>query len=155
MPHGNAIEHDKPCFRTSKDVLEKTKENLSKGIPPKKVYGRINDACLGVFLSTLQSTNLRDTRQVYQQSENLKKKRKEDEINDHQGELASVIEFQRREKEFVTNVSCIRDSFHVFVGTTIQLSDVAKFVAIWMKCSVLTQLLIFANTGLLILVMET
>ena len=37
LHHGNAIEHDKPNFRTSKDVLEKTKENLSKGIPPKKV----------------------------------------------------------------------------------------------------------------------
>ena len=108
-------------------MLEKTKENLSKGMPPKKVYDRINDDSGGVFFSTTQSNELRDTRQVYRQSENLKKKRKEDEINDHQGELASIIEFQRREKEFVRNVSCIRDGFYVFLGTTVQLSDVAKF----------------------------
>ena len=122
LPHGNAIKHDKPYFRTSKDVLEQTKENLSKGMPPKKVYDRMNDDSGGVFFSTSQSNELRDTRQLYQQSENLKKKRKEDEINDHrQGELASIIELQRREKEFVRNVSCMRDSFYV------QLSDVAKF----------------------------
>ena len=108
-------------------MLEKTKENLSKGMPPKKVYDRINDDSGGVFFSTTQSNELRDTRQVYRQSENLKKKRKEDEINDHQGELASITEFQRREKEFVRNVSCIRDGFYVFLGTTVQLSDVAKF----------------------------
>ena len=127
LPHGNAIEHDKPYFRTSKDVLEKTKENLSKGMPPKKVYDQISDDSGGVFYSTSQSNELRDTRQAYRQSENLKKKWKEDEINDHQGELASIIEFQRREKEFVRNVSCICESFYVFLGTTIQLSDVAKF----------------------------
>ena len=127
LPHGNAIEHEKPYFRTSKDVLEKTKENLSKGMPPKKVYDRINDDSGGAIFSISQSNELRDTRQVYRQSENLRKKRKEDQINDHQGELASIIQFQRREKEFVRNVSCICDSFYVFLGATIQLSDVAKF----------------------------
>ena len=123
LSHGNAIEHDKLYFRTSKDVLEKKKENLSKGMPPKKVCDRRNDDLGGVFFSTSQSNELRDTRKVYRQSENLKKKRKEDEINDHQGELASIIGFQQREKEFVRNVSCICDSFYVFLGTTIQLSD--------------------------------
>ena len=93
LAHGNAIEHEKPYFRTSKDVLEKTKENLSKGMSPKKVYSQISDDSGGVFYSTSQSNELRDTRQVYRQSENLKKKRKEDGINDHQGELASIIEF--------------------------------------------------------------
>ena len=36
--YGNAIQESKPYFRTSKDVLEKTKEILSKGIGTKKVY---------------------------------------------------------------------------------------------------------------------
>ena len=94
LPHGNATEPDKPYFRTSKDVLEKTKENLIKGMPPKKVYDRINGDSGGAFFSTSQSNELRDTQQVYRQSENLKIKRKEDEINDRQGELASITEFQ-------------------------------------------------------------
>ena len=65
LPHGNVIEHDKLYFRTSKDVSEKSKENVSKGIPLKKVYDQINDDLEGVFFSISQSNKLRDTRQVY------------------------------------------------------------------------------------------
>ena len=65
LPHGNVIEHDKLYFRTSKDVSEKSKENVSKGIPLKKVYDQINDDLEGLFFSISQSNKLRDTRQVY------------------------------------------------------------------------------------------
>ena len=55
----------------------------------------------------------------------MEKRRKKDE-DYHQGELASIMEFQWRDTEFVRNVSCICYSFYVFLGTIIQLSDVTK-----------------------------
>ena len=44
-----------------------------------------------------------------------------------QGELESIINFERGEKGFVNTVTCIRDRFYVFLGTAVQLNDVAKF----------------------------
>ena len=41
--HGNAIQESEPYFRTSTDVLEKTKEFLSKGMGAKKLYDQVNN----------------------------------------------------------------------------------------------------------------
>ena len=51
--HGNAIQESQPYFRTSKDVLEKTKEILSKGMGAKKVYDQVNSESGGVFFLEL------------------------------------------------------------------------------------------------------
>ena len=32
----------------------------------------------------------------------------------------------RSDPEFIKNISCIRDSYYIFLGTTIQLDDVVK-----------------------------
>ena len=128
MCHGNAIQESKPYFRTSKDVLEKTKEILSKGMKAKKLYDQVSSESGGVFFSSSQSTELRDTRQIYRQPANLKREKKENESHGHlHGELESIINFQRGQEEFVKTLTCIRDSFYVFLGTAVQLNDVAKF----------------------------
>ena len=133
--HGNAIQESEPYFRTSKGVLEKAKEILSKGIGAKKLYSQINSESGSVFFSSSQSRELRDSWQIYQQSANLKKEKKENESHGRlEGELEPITNFQRGEKEFVKAVTCIRDSFYVFLGTTVQLNDVAR----WMKCYALT-----------------
>ena len=44
-----------------------------------------------------------------------------------QGELESIVNFQRGEKEFVKAIACIRDSFYIFLGIKVQLNDVTKF----------------------------
>ena len=53
------------------------------------------------FFSSSQSKEPRDTRHIYRQSANLKKGKKANESHCHlQGELESIINFQRGEKEF-------------------------------------------------------
>ena len=42
------------------------------------------------------------------------------------GELSAAIMLQRSDPEFVKTVSRIRDSYHIFLRTTIQLDDVVK-----------------------------
>ena len=125
--HGNAIQKSKLYFRNSKGVSEKAKEVLSKGMGAKKLYGQINSESGRVSFSSSQSKELRDSRLIYQQSANLKKEKKENESHGRlQGELEPIINFQRGEKEFVKTVTCIRDSFYVFLGTTVQLNDAAR-----------------------------
>ena len=42
------------------------------------------------------------------------------------GELSTAIMLQRSRPEFIKTISCIRDSYYIFLGTTIQLDDVVK-----------------------------
>ena len=81
------------------------------------------------FFSSSQSKEFRDTRQIYRKSANLEKEKKENESHDHlRRDLESIINFQRGEDEFLKTVTCIWDSIcDVFLGTTVQLNDVAKF----------------------------
>ena len=53
LSHGNAKQNgkNKPYFKTSNDILKKTKEKFSKGIGSKKVYDQINTESRGVFFS--------------------------------------------------------------------------------------------------------
>ena len=97
--HGNAIQESKPYLRTSKDVLEKTKEILSKGKGAKNVYDQVNSESVGIFFSSSQSKNLRDTRQIYRQSANLikeKKKTKAMVIYKWNWSLSSVFNEERK-----------------------------------------------------------
>ena len=42
------------------------------------------------------------------------------------GELSATITLQRFDPEFIKTISCIRDSYYIFLGTTIQLDNVVK-----------------------------
>ena len=42
------------------------------------------------------------------------------------GELSMAIMLQRSDPEFIKTISCICDSYYIFLGTTIQLDDVVK-----------------------------
>ena len=42
------------------------------------------------------------------------------------GKLSTAIMLQRSDPEFIKTILCIRDSYYIFLGTTIQLVDVAK-----------------------------
>ena len=81
------------------------------------------------FFSSSQSKEFRDTRQIYRKSANLEIEKKENESHDHlRRDLESIINFQRGEDEFLKTVTYICDSIcDVFLGTTVQLNDVAKF----------------------------
>ena len=68
--HGNAKRTNatsKPYYRTSNDVLAKTKKLLKTEMQPKPVYDKINDESGCMYASSSQEEELRDTRQVYQQ----------------------------------------------------------------------------------------
>ena len=79
------------------------------------------------FFSSSQSKEFRDTRQIYRKSANLEIEKKENESHDRR-DLESIINFQRGEDEFLKTVTYICDSIcDVFLGTTVQLNDVAKF----------------------------
>ena len=66
-PHGNAkVNVEKPYVRTSKEILDKVKNDI-EGKAPRKIFDQINHESGGVFGSSSQSRELRDTRQVYRQ----------------------------------------------------------------------------------------
>ena len=68
--HGNAKRTNatsKHYYRTSNDVLTKTKKLLKTEMQPKPVYDKINDESGCMYASSSQEEELRDTRQVYQQ----------------------------------------------------------------------------------------
>ena len=56
----------KSYYQTLDDALAKTKKLLKRGIQVKAVYDKINDESGGVYASSSQGQELRDTRQVYQ-----------------------------------------------------------------------------------------
>ena len=64
-------------------------------------------------------------RQVYRQGEKIKNSEKK--YNDITDELSLAIKLQRADPDFIRTVSCIRDSYYIFLATDVQLSDVAKF----------------------------
>ena len=60
----------------NKGVLEKTKKMVSDGVKPKTIYNTSNNSTGGVYFSTSQSNELRDSKQVYRQSQQLKAENK-------------------------------------------------------------------------------
>ena len=42
------------------------------------------------------------------------------------GEWSTAIMLQHSDPEFIKTISCIRDSYYIFLGTTIQLDDKVK-----------------------------
>ena len=79
-PHGNATKSDRPYYKTSRSVLSRVKSELEKGKKPQKVYDQINKESGGVFSSLSQSNELRDCRQIYRQTQSIKKEKKKNSI---------------------------------------------------------------------------
>ena len=97
------------------------------GLNAKTVYDEINKESGGVYYSSSQSSELRDMRQVHRQKEKAKGKvTKGISALGFSGELSTAIMLQRSDPEFIKTISCIRDSYYIFLGTTIQLDDVVK-----------------------------
>ena len=125
LPHGNSITNGEQYLRTSRDVLHRTKDKIESGMEPKAVYDQMNNESGGVFYSTSQSHELRDMQQVYRQRQNVKNTKKAPtKVND---ELAAAIHIQRNDPDFVRTVSCLRDSYYIFLGKDIQLEDIVQF----------------------------
>ena len=91
----------------------------------KTIYDEINKESGGVYYSSLQSSELLDTRQGQRQKEKAKKS-KGMSTPKLSGELSMAIMLQRSDPEFIKTISCICDSYYIFFGTTIQLDDVVK-----------------------------
>ena len=96
LPHGNTTKDSfltKPYIRTNKGVLEKTKQMVRDGVKPKTIYNTINNNTGGVYFSASQSNELRDSIQVYRQSQQLKAKKKcGNENYDKKDKLIAEIE---------------------------------------------------------------
>ena len=92
---------------------------------PKIIYDNIisNTGC--VYFSASQSNELRDSKQVYRQSQQLKAKKKFG--NENYDELIAATELQREKKDFIRSVSCLRNSYYMFIADDVQLNDVAFF----------------------------
>ena len=97
------------------------------GVKPKTIYDTINNNTGGVYFSTSQSNELRDIKQVYRQSQQLKAEKKCNENYDKKDELIAAIELQREKKDFIRSISCLRNSYHIFIADDVQLHDVAFF----------------------------
>ena len=79
LPNGNTTNDSfltKPYIRTNKSVLEKTKQMVRDGVKPKAIYDTISNNTGGVYFSTSQSNELRDSKQVYKQSQQIKAEKK-------------------------------------------------------------------------------
>ena len=109
-------------------MLKNTKQKLNSGLNPKKVYDKINDESGGVYNSVSQSHELRDIKQVYRQNQNLKNTAKASQRSSNASdELTSAILMQRNDPDFIRTVSCLRNSYYIFLGTNVQLEDIAQF----------------------------
>ena len=64
-------------------------------------------------------------RQVHRQKEKVKMTKGMSTLG-FSGELSTAIMLQRSGPEFIKTISCIRDSYYTFLGTTVQLDDVVK-----------------------------
>ena len=122
-----------PYFRASKDVLQKAREKCVNGLNAKTVYDEINKESGGVYYSSSQSSELRDMRQVHRQKEKAKVTKGMSALG-FSGELSTAIMLQRSDPEFIKTISCIRDSYYIFLGTTIQLDDIQSTLVISNTC---------------------
>ena len=79
------------------------------GVKPKTIYDTIirNTGC--VYFSASQSNELRGSKQVYRQSQQLKAKKKFS--NENYDELIAATELQREKKDFIRSVLCLRNSY--------------------------------------------
>ena len=129
LPHGSMKKANaKSYFRTSKDVLKNTKQKLNSGLNPEKVYDKINGESGGVYNSVSQSHELRDIKQVYRQNQNLKNTAKASQPSSNASdELTSAILMQRNDPDFIRTVSYLRNSYYIFLGTNVQLENIAQF----------------------------
>ena len=105
LPHGNTTKDSffkKPNVRTNKGALEKTKQMVRDGVKPKTIYDSINNNTGGVYFSTSQSNELRDSKHVYRQSQLVIAEKKCDNENyDKNDELIATTELQREKKDFI------------------------------------------------------
>ena len=126
LPHGNTTKDSfltKPYIRANKGVSEKTKQMARDGVTPKTINDTINNNT-GVYISTSRSNELRDNKQVYRQSQQLKAERKcGDENHDKKDDLIAAIELQQEKKDFILSVLCLRNSYDMFVADDVQSKD--------------------------------
>ena len=72
------------------------------GVKPKTIYYTINSNAGGVYFSTSQTNGLRNSKQVYRQSQQLKAEKKcDNEKYDKKDELIAAIELQREKKDCI------------------------------------------------------
>ena len=94
---------------------------------PKTICDTINNTG-GVYFSRSQSNKLRDRKQVYRQSQQLKTEKKcGNENYDKKDKLIAAIELQGEKKHFTRSVSCLCNSYYMFIADDVQLNDVAFF----------------------------
>ena len=70
--HGNATQNSKSNFWTSKYVLQKARQKCVNGLNAKTVNDEIIKESGGVYSSSSQSSELRNTRQVHRQKAKAK-----------------------------------------------------------------------------------
>ena len=87
----------------------------------KTVYDKIIDESGGVYASSSQGQDLRDTRQVYRQKgkESLKKEPHND--------LSNVIRLQSQSRKLIRTISITGKIYQVFLSKDVQLQDVELF----------------------------
>ena len=108
-------------YRTSNDVLAKTKKLLQTGIQVKAVYDKINDESGDEYASSSQGQELREARQVYRQKEKESVKKEPDD------DLSNVIRLQNQNCELIRTISIAGKSYQIFLGKDVELQDVGLF----------------------------
>ena len=89
-------------------------------------YEETNKESGEVYYSSSRSSELRDTWQMHRQKEKTKKS-KGMSTPEFSGELSAAIMLQHSGQKFIKTISCVRDSYCFFFGTTIQLDDVEAY----------------------------
>ena len=123
--HGNTTRNSKPYFWTSKDVLQNAREKCVNGLNTETVYDELNKESGGVYYSSHKVVYY-ETRDKYTDKKKKTKDSKGMSTPELSGELSTAITLQRSDPEFIKTISCIRDSYYIFLGVTIQLDDLVK-----------------------------
>ena len=125
--HGNAKKDnaiDKSYYRTSSNVLCKTKTIVENEMIPQKIYDAINEQSVDVLTSVAQSNKLRDVKQVYRQAASVKKN---ETVKEESNEFTFLLKKQQEDKEFVRTISCLSESYYAFIADDTQLNEIVKF----------------------------
>ena len=83
--------------------MQKSRETCVNGLNAKTVYDKTNKESSGVYYSSSQSSELRDTQQVLRQKE-YAKMNKGMSTPEFSGELSTAIMLQRSYAEFIKTI---------------------------------------------------
>ena len=130
MSHGNSTTPAslvRPYIRTSKEILRKGDELLTKGFNVRKVYDSLTSLSGGPLRSESQGQEPRNMKQIRNRKALLDKGEVQFSSKDNTDEISSALLFKDMYPGYVRTVSAQDDNYIIFLATDKQIQDVKKF----------------------------